>query len=99
MSKLNYKGKVTELTITTGALYRFERAGYSIADFCDPRKQLQAQVELVRACVDPQAPADTVADNLPSLAELTEAIVAAIDESGIAPEVDDDDDGGEEGNG
>lgn len=99
MAKLQYKGKEVDLTITTGALYRFERAGFSMPDFGDPRKQLQAQVELVRACIDPKAPADVVADGLPSIAVLSEAIVTAIDESGIAPDVDDDEAEAGEGNG
>lgn len=78
---INYNGKPVPLRITTGALFRFEEAGYSLADFEDPQRQFRAQVHLVRAAIDPDTDPATVADGLPPIAEVTQAISTAIEQA------------------
>jgi len=94
MATIIYDGKETEIKLTTGALYRFERAGYSLGDFGDETRMIQAHVELIRAMIDPKASPEEVADKLPKLEDTTAAITAAMAESGLG----EDKKGGPEGN-
>ena len=78
-----YDGKETVIKITTGVLYRFECAGFNFDDFATPARQIQAQVALLGAALDPKAPLDQVADKLPPLDQVLTAVTAALDVSGL----------------
>lgn len=90
--KIKYNGKSLELKINLGALNRFENSGFGLHDFTVPGRQVRAQVEMVKACLDPQADQQDVADRIESnLMQLDEAIGAALVKYGIVPAGEEDD--------
>lgn len=94
MSEITYNGESRKLIINTGALYRFEKSGFSFDDLENPHRMIQCQVALIGAALDPQTPLDEVADRMPALPLVTKAIGEALEESGIT----DLDEGTAEGN-
>lgn len=83
---INYAGASRELKITTGALYRFEDSGYTLADFDKPEKQIRAHVALIGAAMDPGEALATVAENCPAFPELSAAIAAALGDTDVTNE-------------
>lgn len=95
--KIKYNGSLVDLKINIGTLCRFENAGFSIQDFVQPGRQIRAQVEMIRAAVDPKADQQAVADRIESsFIEVDAAIGHALVAAGIVPPGEDSDTEGEE---
>jgi len=90
---IQYNGKELELKFNTGVHFRFERAGYTFADFDDPARRVGAHVAFIGAAVDPAASLDEVADRCPGMDEMGAAIAQAL---GIEGEAEDDTELGKE---
>lgn len=85
MAKIKYKGKDQDIKITNRVMMSFELSGGKLTEF--ETNPVTSAIKLACACLNLKGDPLEHADNFGSLADISNSIKDAMDESGLGEEI------------